>query len=60
MAALLSPPLMQVSFSPFGKVICEPVRLHGDAAQFAAVSQCDFMVSVQLLLRRLALRRSSL
>ena len=35
MAALLSPPLMQVSFSPFRKVVSEPMKPHGDAAQLA-------------------------
>ena len=34
-AALLSPPLMQVSFPPFRKVVSEPMKPHGDAAQFA-------------------------
>ena len=35
MAALLSPPLMQVRFSPFRKVVSEPMKPHGDAAQLA-------------------------
>ena len=35
MAALLSPPLMQVSFSPYRKVVSEPMKPHGDAAQLA-------------------------
>jgi hypothetical protein len=35
MAALLSPPLMQVSFSPFRKVVSPPMKPHGDAAQLA-------------------------
>ena len=35
MAALLSPPLMQVSFAPFGKVVSPPMKPHGDAAQLA-------------------------
>jgi hypothetical protein len=32
MAALLNPPLMQVSFSPFRKVVSEPMKPHVDAA----------------------------
>ena len=35
MATLLSPPLMQVSFSPLRKVVSEPMKPHGDAAQLA-------------------------
>ena len=35
MVALLSSPLMQVTFSPCRKVVSEPMKPHGDAAQLA-------------------------
>ena len=38
MAALLGPPLMQVRFAPFRKVLSEPMKPHGDAAQLAVAT----------------------
>ena len=38
MAALLSLPLMQVSFSLFRKVVSEPMTPHGAAAQLAVAT----------------------
>ena len=44
MAALLGPPLMQVRFAPFRKVLSEPMKPHGDAAQLA-VNAADIFFS---------------